>query len=348
MKIKISKNTLLLCGAVGLGVLCFVGANYYFSSYLSKAESRLAGSYQTRKVIVAREAIEAGAVLSAENLATRSIPARYVSSTVLGPDSFEMVDGQKIMVALQAGDPVDRAALERADHAAFSATVSAGERAITFPVDEISSMSGMLVPGDIIDLLYTGSGTTANSYNHPAAGSDRQVKELLHVRLILQAVPVMATGKTTQKRTVLTEDGGEREVNMDFSTVTLKVNPRQAEQILIAQKLGQLTAVLRNPDDKTVLSRVVLDEASFKSVEPAPPTVAASYVETIIGGSGAAGGMHLKMPDAGELAKAVVKEAAPALAQAQGPSAATDVHSRLGIQTLAVAPKPASVQPNKP
>jgi pilus assembly protein CpaB len=46
-----------------------------------------------------------------------------------------------------------------------------------------------------------------------------------------------------------TQDGGSKEVNLDFTTVTLKVQPRQAEEILMAQKLGVLTAVLRNPTD---------------------------------------------------------------------------------------------------
>lgn len=352
---KISKNTLLLGGAVGLGLLCFFGANYYLKSTLSREEARLAGEYTTTKVIVAKLDIPAGGVISEENLAVRTIPERYVSSSALPPEELEMVSGQRVMVALKPGDPVDRGALERADHAALSTTVAKGERAITFPVDEISSMSGMLVPGDIIDLLYSGPGTTANSYRQPAVDGKVEPKELLHVRAIMQAVSVMATGKTTQKRVVQTEEGEPREVDVNFSTVTLNVTPEQAEQILMAQKIGQLTAVLRHPDDKTRLSRKALDEQTFRQVDPAPPVRRAGgvnggrYVETIIGGNGQAGGTRMLTPEGEAMAvllKGMTPAAGPAPAAAPAPSAG-DVRSRLGI-TPPPAPAKTSQSPVSP
>lgn len=333
---KISKNTLLLGGAVVLGVLCFVGAQYYLRSSLSEAQAKLAGSYKTRQVIVASVDIPAGGVLDVDNLATRTIPDRYLASTALGPDNLETVSGQKIVVDVKAGDPIDRGALERADRAALSTTVAKGERAITFPVDEISSLSGMLVPGDVIDLLYTGPGTTANSYGpqpDAAAGPGAGPKELLHVRPILQAVQVMATGKTTQKRVIRTEAGADQEVNMDFTTVTLKVNPSQAEEVLMGQKLGQLTAVLRNPDDKASLSKMVLDEATFKKVASAPKAGVGKYVEMYVGGFG--GGAVRSRSEQGQATAAPISvrldgmTAAPA-AEKPAPSA-LDVRSRLGI-----------------
>ncbi|SHH24861.1 Flp pilus assembly protein CpaB [Massilia sp. CF038] len=345
---KISKNTLLLVGAVGLGVLCFVGANYYLRTTLSRAEAKLAGEYKTRKIMVAKAEIPAGGMLTADNLAVRSVPERYLGSTVLEPDAFDMVVGQKLMVPLKPGDPIDRAALERGDHAALSTTVAAGERAITFPVDEISSISGMLVPGDVIDLLYTGPGTTANSYRAAQAGA--APADMLHVRLIMQAVSVMATGKTTQKRVIATEGGGKKEYDAEFSTITLNVGPRQAEQILLAQKLGSLTAVLRNPDDKKMLDRVVLDEAAFKQVESAPRQAGQGrFIETIIGGTGAAGGARIKTPEAESMA-AVLKEILPRPAATPAPPApsAQDVKSRLGIPSGATPTRTSPVSPTKP
>lgn len=343
---KLSKNTLLLGGAVALGVLCFLGANYYMNNYLATAESRLAGAYKTRQVIVASVAVPAGGVLDNSNLAARTIPERYLASTAMSPDALETVIGQKVMVALKPGDPIDRGALERGDRAALSTTVAKGERAITFPVDEISSISGMLVPGDIIDLVYTGTGTTANSYKQ-ATDATGVPKELMHVRPILQAVPVMATGKTTQKRVVATEGGGQREVDVAFSTVTLTVTPAQAEQVLLAQKLGSLTAVLRNPDDKQILAKSVLDETTFKEVAARPaagPDGASAgsgrFIEMIVGGMGAPGGSRSRMADddnplaallgaAGAAGAAGAKPAAPAVTPTQ--ANAGDVRSRLGV-----------------
>lgn len=332
---KISKNTLLLGGAIALGTLCFIGAQYYFSTYLSNAEQKLISSYEKKRVIVAKTEIPAGAPLSEENLAVRSIPQRYLSSTALVPDDLEQVAGQKLMVAMKPGDPIDRGALERMDRAALSTTVEKGERAITFPVDEISSISGMLVPGDIIDLMYTGPGRTANSYGAGAGG-----KEMLHVRALLQSVPVIATGKTTQKRTVQGADGEAHEVAMDFTTVTLKLPPARAEQVLLGQKLGQLTAVLRNPDDKTpVPPHKLLDEVSFKQVVAVPSATAGNQIEMIIGGGG---GAEKVQADVGKtlLASLAPQTAAAPLPAVKAAPSAADVQSRLGI-----AP-PAPAQPS--
>lgn len=336
---------MLLGGALVLGTLCFVGANYYMRSYLTNAETRLAGSYKARKVMVAKVEVPAGGVLSEANLAVRSIPERYLPSTSLPPDELDSVRGQKTVVALKPGDPIERGALERADHAALSTTLAVGQRAITFPVDEISSINGMLVPGDIIDLVFTGAGTTANSYRQPRT-HEGTPKELMHVRPILQAVPVLATGKTTQKRVVQTQ-AGEREVDMAFNTVTLTVTPAQAEQVLLAQKLGSLTAVLRNPDDKQVLGKSVLDEASFKQVADRPSTGrnGGRYIEMIIGGLGTPGGSRTLAPLQGENPLAALLGAAQganaANRAAPAEPAASDVRARLGVTPDAPRPAPA-------
>jgi pilus assembly protein CpaB len=164
------------------------------------------------------------------------------------------------------------------------------------------------------------------------------VKELTHVRVMLEAVPVMATGKMTKKRTVRNANGEEREVDVDFTTVTLKVTPQQAEQVLLGQKLGQLTAVLRNPRDQGTWPRgKVLDEVVFKQVAGRPGSNA--YVEMIIGGTGKVGGQKVNAEVGNPLLAMLGQSGAPRTqsANAPGPDAG-DVRSRLGI-----SPPPAAI-----
>lgn len=333
---KISKNTLLLTGAVALGVLCFVGARYYLVSYLTQQESNIAGKYKTRQVIVAKVAIPAGSALTSDNLAVRSIPERYLSSTTVEPNALDKIDGQRIMVDLQPGDPIDRGALERLEKVALSTTIAKGERAITVPVDQISSINGMLLPGDIIDIVYVGPGLTSNSYagiqSAPTSDKKEAPKDLTHVRVMLQAVPVIATGKTTKRRMVKTENGTEHEVSVDFSTVTLKLSAQDAEQVMLAEKLGSLTAILRNPDDKDHIGKSIVDEVEFKSVEGPPAAGQHNYVQIIVGGSGVAGGLKQMAEVGGNMpASNNLAAAAPAADKAAPAQSAYDVKSRLGL-----------------
>ena len=351
---KISKNTMLLGGAITLGILCFAGAQYYFRTYLAQAELRLAGSYKTKKVIVAAVDLPAGTAFSTDNLAVRTIPERYLSSNAIGPDELDTIRGQHAINSLKPGDPIDRGTIERADRAALSTTIQSGERAITFPVDEISSISGMLVPGDIIDLMFTGPAPLASIASaNPATGLENQnttPKEQLHVRMILQAVPVIATGKITKRQTIKTENGAQKEVDVDFNTVTLKVNPTDAEQILLGQKLGQLTAILRNADDKKPLGKMVLNEETFKQVGAVNRAKSPDYVEIIVGGTGKAGGMKMQS----EVGKNPIIDLLNSMAQAPAEKNSVnvmDVKSRLGIapstSTSSTNDQPLSKRNNK-
>ena len=106
---------------------------------------------------------------------------------------------------------------------------------MTVPVDEISSISGMLEPGDVIDLIAT---------------VDKQGSKTTFP--LLQGVQVMATGQ----RAVDDPKSGERR---EYSTVTLDTTPEQAQHVISAREGGKLTALLRNPQDQKQIAIANLD-----------------------------------------------------------------------------------------
>ena len=114
------------------------------------------------------------------------------------------------------------------DYDKFARAVSRINRALTTEVDEVNSISGLLRPTDHIDLMVTAHGTGKNSTDVTFP--------------LLTNVEVLATGQVTHK----TEGGNARKT---FTTITLSVNPTDAERIVVAKNSGRLTAVLRNPQD---------------------------------------------------------------------------------------------------
>ena len=60
---------------------------------------------------------------------------------------------------------------------------------------------------------------------------------------LIEKLEVIATGLQTRV------DRNANGVRRSFSTITVNVSPDDAQKITLAQKLGKLTAVLRNPDD---------------------------------------------------------------------------------------------------
>ena len=57
-----------------------------------------------------------------------------------------------------------------------------------------------------------------------------------------------------------------------FSTITVQVNPLDAKKITLAQEIGSLTAVLRNPEDTDSTQNAAITLASLLG-EPAPKKV---------------------------------------------------------------------------
>lgn len=223
-KLKLNKTWIVLGVALGIGLLAALAARNYLANQMDAIEAKDRGSKVN--VIVAKRDLKRGEKVSSESVAVRPIPLDYAHSSAVTPNDFDRVEGQSLAFPVKAGEMVLWSLIEGKKVPTFSARVEAGHRAITVPVDEINSISGLLEPGDAIDLILT---------------VDRKSKKLTFP--LLHSVQVLATGQ----RSVDDPKSGERRL---YSTVTLDTTPEQAQNVVIARDAGKLTALLRNPQDK--------------------------------------------------------------------------------------------------
>src|SRR5690606_28401175 len=119
----------------------------------------------------------AGTVLQAEHLAARAFPAELVPSDSWDAAQFESLLGQVLSQPLRAGDLISQAHVQEVS-SPFSQQLLSGRRALTVPVDAISSVSGLIRPGDLIDIY--------------VSFDDRQRRVTAP---LLQSVLVLATGQ---------------------------------------------------------------------------------------------------------------------------------------------------------
>jgi pilus assembly protein CpaB len=142
--------------------------------------------------------------------------------------------------------------------------------------DEVNSVSGMLRPGDRIDLLFTARDTLS--------AEQGGVGDL--TRPLLQDVRILATGSQLDS----TQPRGPGASS--FGTITVEVSPDQAQQLVLAQRGGRLTALLRGPDDRHEIGTGSLDLAALlgrvrPARSPVPPApVQRPAMEIIVGGIG--------------------------------------------------------------
>jgi pilus assembly protein CpaB len=270
------------------GVLSFWLAHRYLRGQELAARQRVAAQFQTRDVVVAAAHIAVGTVLDPAMLAKRAVPERFIASDAYAPELVGQVAGRRVLRALRSGEPLTASVVESASTPSLSSLIEPGLRAITIPVDESSAAAGLLAPGDLVDLLLVTR--DANSSTGDAA-----------VRPLLQAVHVVATGRQTRRAkpaqgsdaVSVAVDGGETESS--FATLTLHVRPEDAERILLGERIGELSVLLRTRADTeagvvpTLDSRALLGGTNHRSVRARSHGMAIEY---IIGGGSGATGLH--------------------------------------------------------
>jgi pilus assembly protein CpaB len=256
---KPNKTWVVLGVAVFIGLLAALAASSYLSGRIADLEGSARGN--KKPVVVAKVEISKGTKLSNANLAVRSIPVEFAHSTSIAPEQFDRIDGQSLAYNVKAGEMIFWGLLESKKAPTFSARIEMGRRAITVPVDEISSISGMLEPGDLIDLMVS---------------VERKGKKI--TLPLMQRVPIMATGQ----RAVDDPKSGERRL---FSTVTLDADLSQAKNLIVAREVGHITALLRNPGDRTLIPDGQVDLAALLGAGQGGPAVSDSgEVPVLYGG----------------------------------------------------------------
>lgn len=221
------KTWIALGAALLIGLAAALVARGYLSRQMQAIEAL--GKSETRQLLVAKRALPKGESLSTDTLAVRDVPKDYAHSSAIPRADFHHVAGRTLEHGMESGDILLWSLLEGEKVPTFSARIEVGRRAITVHVDEINSISGLLEPGDAIDLMLT---------------LDRKGRKTTFP--LLQNVQVMATGQ----RSVDDPRSGERR---QYSTVTLDTTQAQAQSVIIAREAGKITALLRNPRDSQVV-----------------------------------------------------------------------------------------------
>ncbi|MBU6269777.1 MAG: Flp pilus assembly protein CpaB [Betaproteobacteria bacterium] len=277
------RQWLLLGGALVLGTVAALVARSYIEGQVALERQRLQPAGETVPVVVARRDLPRGETVSPATMAVREIPREYLVGGTVSPERFDALSGARLATAMRAGEPLLQSGVEGAENGGFAARVPAGVRAFTVVVDEVNSLSGMLQPGDRIDLLLS-----ARPPSGPGAAQPPEI-----TRALLQDVRVLATGR--QFRPGADERGAAR----SFGAITVEVTPAQAQRLVIAQRIGRLSATLRNPDDRAPVPATSVDAWSVLGLPPPAPAERAAATprgaELIVGGQGAI--KTLRSPD---------------------------------------------------
>ena len=229
----------LLVIAVGVGILAaFLAMQYLKLREAALKEAYLKSDNKMVMVVVAKANLPAGTVLNKSNLAARKIPSMYVHKHAVPPGKFEVVQGRRLLESLGKGRPLLWSHVTGDQRRDFSDVVVAGRRAITIPVDQLSSIENMIEPGNKVDLYVT------LPMNLTGGTGEGDV-----VFPLLQNVEVLATGRRLNPKVQAAMLASYRQASSSFNTLTINVKAEEASLLFASSTAGRLSASLRNRND---------------------------------------------------------------------------------------------------
>jgi pilus assembly protein CpaB len=218
----------------------------------------------TTGYFVAAHPLPAGTLARDEDFAVRPAPPGSVplGAIVDAPDARIGLRGSLVRKFLDTGTPVTSQDVLRPRDRGFLASVLApGTRAISINVDAESGVSGLIWPGDHVDVVLT-------QVFEVGAG------EVEHRRLsetVLHNVRVIAV----DQEIVQGAPANNTTAGKVAHTASMQLAPEQVETIILAQHLGKLSLVMRaavEQQDTVGSSTTVSDDVSSK-IAPQTATV---------------------------------------------------------------------------
>jgi pilus assembly protein CpaB len=164
-----------------------------------------------------------------------AVRADYVTISAM-PDAPEQLTGTVARFEFFSGEPIREQKLVRADQGYLSAVLSEGMRGVSVPVAAESSAGGFIVPNDRVDVVLTRTG--------PAGRVSEVI--LANVRVLAIGKRLGEIGATGGQEESEEGEGPQAQVFEDESIATLELAPAQAETIINAESLGDLSLVLRS------------------------------------------------------------------------------------------------------
>ena len=231
-----SRAVVVLLGAMLLSIGCGVVLRTWLPARPVGPTAKAApvAPPPVRLVLVARQAIGRGHVLKSSDLRWQPWPAADTepSYVVRGKRKIPEFYGYVARRPIGEGEPISGADIvDPGKQGALAAALPPGRRAISVDIREENAASGLIMPGDDVDLLLALPVPTPDNGDSDKPSGDRYA-----VQTVLSNIRVLAIDQE-----IVGRDGGA----IIGKTATLEVTPKQAEIVALAGDMAQGTGNLR-------------------------------------------------------------------------------------------------------
>lgn len=253
------KSLILFAVAAACGLVAMIGAQQMLSANRGPQTPM-------KRVLVAKADVPIGVLLSKDLVGFKELPVDAVPEGAVTTD--EEIAERALKSRAYPGQVILLAQLGEKGVLGTSIEIPKGMRLVTVPVTATMIHSGIMKPGDRVDVVLT--------YNTSRPGVGNQA----FTKTILEYIQVFAMGDL--KMGVEPNDG--KGTSKEVKNVSLLVSPTQAEIMKLAESKGTIHLTLRSIEDKEQVASLGTDEAQLadlraelsddhrpKTEAPAPP-----------------------------------------------------------------------------
>lgn len=230
-----NQSLILLVVAAGCGLVAMLGVKKAISQKPVETE-------ETIQVLSAVTDIQVGMRL--DELNTKFVEVGISTAPEGAVTSLEEITERSLKVPVMPGDWILKNKLTEKGEIGAVASIPPGMAVVTIPVDATTSHSGMMRPGNRVDLLLTYDDNT----------SGRNVKKMITV---MEFVEVFAVDARIY--------GIDKEGDGLAKNISLLVEPEQGKVVNLAKRLGELSTMLRPNGDVTLSGKTEISSEFLSS-----------------------------------------------------------------------------------
>lgn len=208
-----------------LAILLAIGTGWLTLNYINSVKSSTMANNEPRQVVVAAADIPARTTITPAMLRTSTLPASAVERDALSQPN--LAAGQLSLITIPAGSQITASKVGKPANVGLPVRLAPGKRAVSIQIDKVKGISGLLQPGDRVDVI---------------AIPPRQGADLPAAAAILRGIRVLAIGDNLE-----TTSATPSPEMQNSTTVTLEVTPHQADLLASADQNTTLRLALRSP-----------------------------------------------------------------------------------------------------
>ncbi len=234
--------------ALVLGGLSVFGARNWIAQQVKGNATTAKPQLSTVKIVVARTQLNFGDKIKDEHLTEITWPKSSVPKGAF-QSVRQVLDGKRPRVALrriEINEPLLKSKISGfGGRATLSAVLKGNRRAVTIRVNDVTGVSGFLLPGDRVDILMS-----------------RKTGKTRKTGMLLQDIRILGVGQLASER---------HDKPVVVRTITVEATPNEAQKLVLAQQLGILAMILRPVTERSVtrLRPVTLADLTRDQSDPA-------------------------------------------------------------------------------